>query len=106
MSSINSIDSDLLSLPTAGGRDLLVWTHVHARQPAELLRRAPPIQSLSREFAEGSIQNVSRDLNHFSVIVFADIDADRHPETDLPALNLKCDSNLPGSPAVGRPFNS
>jgi hypothetical protein len=79
---------------------------VHARQLPQIFRRKPPIPGLVCQFDECSSQNVSGDLDHFSVIVSAHVQAYRHLETDLPAIDLKCNADLRGSSAAHMCFDA
>ena len=50
--------------------------------------------SLGRELDEGSMQGTSGGLDHFSIVVVADVQTNRHLKMNRPAIDLERDANL------------
>jgi hypothetical protein len=72
-------------------------TQTHARQQLQVHRRKFPILALCRELGEGSVQDISGGLHHLGIVVVADVQIDRHLETDRPAVDLKRDGYRPAA---------
>ena len=66
----------------------------YARQQPQLFGRKVPIPGLGCELDEGSMQGTSGGSNHFSIVVVADVQKDRHAKINRPAVDLKRDANL------------
>jgi hypothetical protein len=89
-----------------GAQGMLLWTQVHARQFPQVFRQKTPVPALGREVEESSMQCTSSGLDHFSIIVVADAEADRHLKIHLCALDFKCDANVRISTAAAARFDT